>query len=71
MLERIEAERDRGMQDPVCYAGFADRVVRQRDALRQLLRDLRADGAQLAGYGAPAKGNTLLNFCGIDSEALP
>ena len=71
VLDRIEEERGRGMQKPACYAGFADRVARQRDALQQLLRNLRADGAQLAGYGAPAKGNTLLNFCGIDSEALP
>ena len=59
------------MQDPARYTGFADRVVRQRDALRRLLWDLRADGAQLAGYGAGAKGNTLLNFCGIDREVLP
>lgn len=71
VLERIEEERGRGLQDPACYASFADRVVEQRDALLQLLSELRADGAQIAGYGAPAKGNTLLNFCGIDCEVLP
>jgi SAM-dependent methyltransferase len=71
VLERIRAELERGMQDPACYAGFAERVVRQRDELQQLLRKLRAEGAQLAGYGAPAKGNTLLNFCQIDVETIP
>ena len=71
VLERIEAERGLGMRDPGRYTGFADRVVRQRSALRHFLRDLRTDGAELAGYGAGAKGNTLLNFCGIDSEVLP
>ena len=71
VLERIEGERRRGMQAPACYADFADRVVGQRDALVRLLCELRADGAQIAGYGAPAKGNTLLNLCGIDNEVLP
>jgi len=32
---------------------------------------LSAEGKQVAGYGAPAKGNTLLNYCGIDTRLLP
>ena len=44
---------------------------RHRDHLLELLRDLTAKGKTIAGYGAPAKGNTMLNYCGIDRELLP
>jgi hypothetical protein len=36
-----------------------------------LLRSLRAEGRTIAGYGAPAKGNTLLNYCGIGADLVP
>ncbi len=35
-----------------------------------LLHRLKAEGKRLAGYGAPAKGNTMLNYCGIGPELL-
>jgi hypothetical protein len=38
--------------------------------LRELLGRLKADGHQIAAYGASAKGSTLLNFCGIGRETL-
>ncbi len=38
--------------------------------LRGLLADLKKDDARLAGYGASAKGSTLLNYCGIGRETL-
>ncbi|MBM4419979.1 MAG: class I SAM-dependent methyltransferase [Chloroflexi bacterium] len=49
---------------------FAERVVASRVALRDLLGSLRASGKRLAGLGASAKGNTLLNYCGIGPETL-
>ena len=39
-------------------------------ALLELLIGLRRDGKQIAGYGAPGKGNTLLNYCGIRTDLL-
>jgi hypothetical protein len=48
---------------------FVADVHRQRDDLRSLLADIRKT-RRIAGYGAPAKGNTLLNFCGIDASML-
>ena len=39
-------------------------------ALLELLIELRRDGKQVVGYGAPGKGNTLLNFCGIRTDFL-
>ena len=39
-------------------------------ALLELLIDLRREGKQVVGYGAPGKGNTLLNYCGIRTDFL-
>jgi novobiocin biosynthesis protein NovU/D-mycarose 3-C-methyltransferase len=52
------------------FATFAGRVNAQRRALRALLADLRSRRVRLAGYGATAKGNTMLNYCGIGPETL-
>jgi hypothetical protein len=46
-------------------------VRESRSSLRALLARLRAQGKTVAGYGAPAKGNTLLNYCGITTADLP
>jgi len=53
------------------YEQFARDVEANREAIRRLLAELEADGKTVAGYGAPAKGNTLLNYCGIDTTMLP
>jgi hypothetical protein len=50
------------------YLQFASDVTQSREALRNRLGDLAAAGRSIAGYGAPAKGNTLLNYCGIGTE---
>ncbi len=60
-----------GLGDRTRYDRFARDVHAQRDALRSMLRQLQDEGLSLAGYGAPAKGNTLLNFCGISRESIP
>lgn len=58
-LDRIES-----------YAGFQPRVEAVRAGLLEFLASARADGKTVVGYGAAAKGNTLLNFCGIDAGQL-
>ncbi len=60
-----------GLADFATWHGWASLVARNRHALRLLLEDLRAKGKSVAGYGAPAKGNTLLNYCGIDPTLVP
>ena len=68
-LLRIEA--DAGMQDNTYYQGFqaqADAV--KNDCLGFLLEQRRA-GRRVAGYGAAAKGNTLLNYAGVRPDLLP
>ena len=49
---------------------FANLVKNHRKALLQLLNDLKKDGKKIVGISAPAKGNTLLNYCKIDFEIL-
>lgn len=70
-LALAEEERRLGLHEFARYERFAEDVRRNRAELRRFLDSLRATGATLAGYGAPAKGNTLLNYCGIDTSLLP
>jgi len=60
-----------GLTSYSCYERFAQEVETSKKALVKLLTRLKSQGKIVAGYGAPAKGNTLLNFCGIDTELLP
>ena len=60
-----------GLDDPEIYAAFAPRLVTARAAIRAFFATARAAGKTVAGYGAPAKGNTLLNFCAITPDDLP
>jgi len=52
------------------YAGFQTRVEAIRDGLLTFLAKARADGKTVAAYGAAAKGNTLLNYCGVDASQI-
>ena len=57
-------DRDRG------YADFETRVRAVREALLAFLRKARDEGRTVVAYGAAAKGNTLLNYCGIGSDLI-
>ncbi|MGH7321706.1 MAG: class I SAM-dependent methyltransferase [Candidatus Rokuibacteriota bacterium] len=63
-------ERDDGLTTLARCERFAADVGRNRQSLVELLRSLRAQGMRIAGYGAPAKGNTLLNYCRIDTRLI-
>lgn len=52
------------------YVDFAHEVQSTRETLVNLLKRLKSEGKRLVGYGAPAKGNTLLNYCQIGTETL-
>ena len=71
VLEWAAEERRAGLTNPVYYERFATAAQSNRRALLTLLERLAAEGKTVAGYGAPAKGNTLLNYCGIDTRLLP
>lgn len=52
------------------YQNFSQKVSKIKDDLLQFLDGARSRGEQVIGYGAPAKGNTLLNFCGIGPDSI-
>jgi hypothetical protein len=66
----IEAEKNAGLYELRGYAAFAERVTRIRMDLLEFLIDAARAGKLVVGYGAPGKGNTLLNHCGIRSDLL-
>lgn len=61
----LEDEARWGVGRPEPYRGFARAVERVRAGALEILSRLKAEGARIGGYGAPAKGNTLLNFLGL------
>jgi len=66
----LQDEERLGMTQEVFYRGLRTRVERLRDELTDLLRDLKAQQKRIAGYGASAKGSTLLNYCRIGQDLL-
>jgi novobiocin biosynthesis protein NovU/D-mycarose 3-C-methyltransferase len=65
-----EREQQAGLYGDTAYREFADRARAIMEGLRTLVRGLVAEGASVAGYGAPSKGCALLEFCGLDSRDL-
>jgi SAM-dependent methyltransferase len=63
-------ERAFGLEDGAPYDDFRGRVEETKRNLLDLLVRATRDGLQVAGYGAPGKGNTLLNYCGIRTDLL-
>jgi SAM-dependent methyltransferase len=71
-VARLRAEeRERGMDRPEIYRSFADRVVCKKREVLAFFLGAADDAKVVAGYGAPAKGNTLLNYCGIREDMMP
>lgn len=66
----IELEIAKGLDNKETYVAFAQRTAALRADLVTLLQKLKADGRRIAAYGAPAKGNTLLNYCGISTDLV-
>jgi len=61
--EHLVREQQQGYQNENTYAEFSARVHSIRVQLQAFVTDYRAQGRTIAGYGAPAKANTLINFC--------
>jgi hypothetical protein len=59
-----------GLRDMATYAAFEERVRETKRRILELLIAAKRAGKRIAGYGAPGKGNTLLNYCGIRTDFL-
>jgi 2-polyprenyl-3-methyl-5-hydroxy-6-metoxy-1,4-benzoquinol methylase len=65
-----ERELTMGLNRMATYDMFSEQVKASKRALLKLLIQLRGEQKQIVGYGAPGKGNTLLNYCGIRTDFL-
>ncbi|MDX6690409.1 MAG: hypothetical protein QOG15_1866 [Solirubrobacteraceae bacterium] len=65
-----ERERAAGLEDAGTYVEHHARVVEDKRQILELLIALKREGNAIAGYGAAAKGNTLLNYCGVGRDFL-
>lgn len=66
----LEKERAAGLGDIETYRRFADEVLKIKCDLLDFLVKARREGKSVVGYGAPAKANTLFNYCGIGPELV-
>jgi SAM-dependent methyltransferase len=70
VAELLATESDKGYERIETYAAFEERVRATKRALLAFLLDAKQRGKRIVGYGAPGKGNTLLNYCGIRADFL-
>jgi SAM-dependent methyltransferase len=71
-LRRVRAaEAAAGIPDLDTYRRFGARVLACRDSLLEFLSGAKGDGLEVAAYGAAAKGNTLMNYCGLTCADVP
>jgi hypothetical protein len=70
LLELRKREEARGYRVIETYTRFEEQVRDTKRKLLELLIGLKRDGKRIVGYGAPGKGNTLLNYCGIREDFI-
>ena len=70
VFERISEELTFGLDKKESYFELARRVVASKEKLLNILHGFKIQGKKISAYGAPAKGNTLLNYCSIGADIL-
>ncbi len=65
-----DAEEAAGLGRIDTYVAFGERVKGTKRRILRFLVDAKTEGRSIVGYGAPAKGNTLLNYCGVGTDFL-
>ena len=70
LSELLEEEKELGLTDKSIYKDFQSRINTIKNDLLGFLENAKAENKKIIGYGAAGKANTLLNYCGINSELL-
>jgi SAM-dependent methyltransferase len=70
VVQMLAQERRAGLEDLSTYVDFAGRVQRTKRELLSVLIKAKEEGKRICGYGAPGKGNTLLNYAAIGTDFL-
>ena len=68
--ELRDREKSAGLNNPDYYLSFADRVKKTKRNILDFLIKAKREKKTIVGYGAPAKGNTLLNYCGVGTDFI-
>lgn len=68
--EFLKREKKLGLNKLKTFSTFSEKVLKNRQKTIDLLNSLKDNGKKIVGYGAPAKGSTLLNFYGIDGKII-
>lgn len=66
----LEKEKRKGITDIASYSGFQQRALKIKISLLDFLLEQKKEGKNVAAYGAAAKGNTLLNYCGVKADLI-
>ncbi|MDH6229810.1 putative TPR repeat methyltransferase [Mesorhizobium soli] len=70
VIDLLARERAHGLADIATYASFGDKAQEAKRDLLAFLIAAKREGKRICGYGAPGKGNTLLNYCAIGTDFL-
>ncbi len=70
VTELLEYEKRSGFLSKAMYDEFAKKVEMHKRKITELLHDLKSTGSRIAGYGAAAKANTMLNYCNIGTDII-
>ena len=66
----LEKEEKTGITDIKYYSNFSDKALKVKINLLMFLAEQKKNGRKVAAYGAAAKGNTLLNYCGVKNDMI-
>ncbi|KKP40272.1 MAG: methyltransferase-like protein [Candidatus Peregrinibacteria bacterium GW2011_GWC2_33_13] len=70
VINLLSREKEFGLTDLITYTNFSEKVKETKRKLLKHLIELKKTGKSIVGYGAAAKGNTLLNYCGIGNDFI-
>lgn len=70
VTDLLEIEKEKGMLSLDYYRGFQKKAIKVKIDMLEFLLQQKRSGKSVAGYGAAAKGNTLLNYCGIKNDLI-
>ena len=70
VAEMLKREKELGMLSLSFYRNFGENVRNTKRKILEFLIHAKIDGKKIVGYGAPGKGNTLLNYCGIRTDFI-
>ncbi|HED23535.1 MAG TPA: class I SAM-dependent methyltransferase [Firmicutes bacterium] len=70
LQEILAVEKEKGLLELETYRFFDEKVKKVKREILRFLIKIKDEGKSMAGYGAPAKGNTLLNYCGIGTDFI-